>query len=167
MTKQIIAIWAEDEKKLIGREGSLPWRLPKELQHFKETTTGQVLLMGRVTFEGMNRRILPGRETLILSSEPDFEAEGVLVMRSIQEVLDWFYKQEKTLFVVGGARVYKSMEAHYDGLIKTTVHGDFEGDTYFPELDWSDFKMTDEITFEADETNHHAFTVSQWSRRKS
>ena len=72
MTKKLIAIWAEDDNHLIGVNERLPWRLPKELQHFKETTMGQALLMGRVTFDGMNRRILPGRETLILTRDSDF-----------------------------------------------------------------------------------------------
>ena len=90
MTKKIVAIWAEDENHLIGVNDGLPWRLPKELKHFKETTMGQALLMGRVTFDGMKRRILPGRETLILTRDKAFEADGVTVVHDMDQVFEWF-----------------------------------------------------------------------------
>lgn len=165
MTKKIIGIWAEDEQGLIGREGGLPWHLPKELQHFKETTQGHALLMGRVTFDGMKRRLLPGRQTLILSSDSSLANEKVTVFSSVEQVLDWFDKQDKHLFIVGGARVYKSFEPYYDAIIKTKVHGHFEGDTYFPDLDWSLFEELSSEKVEADDQNAHAFTVYHFERR--
>ena len=61
MTKKIAAIWAQDQNGLIGKDQSLPWHLPAELKHFKEITTGHAILMGRVTFDGMHRRVLPNR----------------------------------------------------------------------------------------------------------
>ena len=67
MTKKIVAIWAQDEEGVIGKDNRLPWHLPAELQHFKETTLNHAILMGRVTFDGMGRRLLPKRETLILT----------------------------------------------------------------------------------------------------
>src|SRR5699024_11588003 len=85
MTKQLIAIWAEDENHLIGVDGGLPWHLPKELKHFKETTMGQALLMGRVTFDGMGRRVLPGRDTLVLTRDKTYQADGVTVVHSRSE----------------------------------------------------------------------------------
>ena len=166
MTKKIIAIWAEDERGLIGRDGGLPWRLPKELQHFKETTNGHALLMGRVTFDGMNRRLLPGRETLILSANLSEDDLSVKVLSSVEEVLDWFQQEDKTLFVVGGASVYKAFEPYYDDIIKTTVHGSFEGDTYFPDFDWSEFVEVSSQRFLKDESNSHDFTVTHWTRQK-
>lgn len=166
MSKKIIAIWAEDEAGLIGVDNRLPWRLPKELQHFKETTMGQALLMGRVTFDGMNRRILPGRETLILSRQPDDTAQEVAWLTSPRAVLDWFAQQDKDLYVVGGASVYATMSPHYDRLVKTTVHGRFEGDTYFPALDFSAFEKIAEQFFEVDEANPYAFTVTVYEKKK-
>ena len=105
--KKIVAIWAEDDRHLIGVKGSLPWHLPKELNHFKEMTMGQALLMGRVTFDGMNRRVLPGRDTLILTHDPQFKAEGVSIVHSVPEALSWYRQQDKSLFIVGGASIYK------------------------------------------------------------
>ena len=89
MTKKIVAIWAQDEKGVIGKEDRLPWHLPAELKHFKETTLNHAILMGRVTFDGMGRRLLPGRETLILTRDKDFDCEGVTTVTSVEEALAW------------------------------------------------------------------------------
>lgn len=159
-TKKIIAIWAEDDNHLIGVNGGLPWRLPKELKHFKETTMGQALLMGRVTFDGMNRRILPGRETLILTRDENFKADGVTVVNSLADALAWFENQDKDLYIVGGASIYQAFSGTYDAIIKTSVHGTFSGDTYFPEIDLTGFKEVSQIFFEKDDENAYDFTVT-------
>ncbi|MDY4762426.1 dihydrofolate reductase [Streptococcus thoraltensis] len=165
MSKDIIAIWAEDKNHLIGHKDSLPWRLPKELKHFKETTMGQVLLMGRVTFEGMNRRVLPGRQTIVLTRDKDYQAEGVIVLHSKEEVLEWFENQDKTLFIVGGARIYQSFLPVSNKLLKTEVDGVFEGDTYFPDYPEADFELVSEKFFEKDEKNAYNFTVKELIRK--
>lgn len=164
MTKQIIAIWAEDEDHLIGVNGGLPWRLPKELHHFKETTMGQALLMGRKTFDGMNRRVLPGRETIILTKDEQFQADGVTVLNSVEQVIKWFQEHNKTLFIVGGASIYKAFLPYCEAIIKTKVHGKFKGDTYFPDVNLSEFKVISRDYFEKDEQNAHAFTVTYFEK---
>lgn len=164
--KKIVAIWAEDDRHLIGVKGSLPWHLPKELNHFKEMTVGQALLMGRVTFDGMNRRVLPGRDTLILTHDPQFKAEGVSIVHSVPEALSWYRQQDKSLFIVGGASIYKAFESYYDKIIKTSVHGQFEGDTYFPLRDFSSFQEISQAFFEKDENNSHDFTVTVLEKKE-
>lgn len=164
MTKKIVAIWAEDENRLIGVNDGLPWRLPKELKHFKETTMEQALLMGRVTFDGMKRRILSGRETLILTRDKTFEADGVTVVHDMDDVFEWFKNHDKTLFVVGGASIYKTFLPYCDAIIKTTVHGEFEGDTYFPEVDLKDFKKVSESFNEKDDKNAYDFTITVFEK---
>lgn len=165
MTKKIIAIWAEDENGLIGADGRLPWHLPKELKHFKKTTTGHALLMGRVTFDGMKRRVLPHRETIILTRDQGFQAEGVKALNSPEEVLAWFNSQDKNLYVVGGASIYKVFENYYDELIRTKVHGRFLGDTYFPDFNWSGFKQTASTDFDSDDKNAYPFTITVWQKK--
>ena len=152
MTKKIVAIWAEDENHLIGVNDGLPWRLPKELKHFKETTMGQALLMGRVTFDGMKRRILPGRET------------GVTVVHDMDQVFEWFKNHDKTLYVVGGASIYKAFLPYCDEIIKTTVHGEFEGDTYFPDVDLEQFTKVSESFYEKDDKNAYDFTITVFEK---
>ena len=84
MTKKIVAIWAQDEKGVIGKEDRLPWHLPAELKHFKETTLNHAILMGRVTFDGMGRRLLPKREILILTRNSDEKMDGVSIFNDIE-----------------------------------------------------------------------------------
>lgn len=87
MTKKIVAIWAQDEEGVIGKDNRLPWHLPAELQHFKETTLNHAILMGRVTFDGMGRRLLPKRETLILTRNSEEKIDGVTTFYDVQSVL--------------------------------------------------------------------------------
>ena len=108
MSKQLIAIWAEAHNHVIGKNHTMPWHLPAELAHFKKTTMGSAILMGRVTFDGMNRRCLPGRETLILTRDKEFNCEGVTTVTSVEEALAWFEQQDKDLYIAGGAGVYKA-----------------------------------------------------------
>ncbi|GBG97071.1 dihydrofolate reductase [Lactococcus termiticola] len=165
----IAAIWAEDEKRLIGVDGHLPWRLPAELAHFKATTMGQSILMGRKTYEGMNKRVLPGRTSIVLTKQADYDAENeaVLVMHSVDEVLAWYQKQADDLYIIGGAEILKAFDGHYEKLYQTLVHGEFEGDAYFPEnLSFADFELLRQKRHEQDEKNPYAFTVKEFGRLK-
>lgn len=105
MTKKIIAIWAQDRSGIIGKSNRLPWHLSKDLEHFKETTLNQVILMGRITFEGMNKRLLPNRETLILTSQLDYQVNGATVVTCVEAVWTWYKSQDNNLYIVGGSKV--------------------------------------------------------------
>lgn len=142
----------------------MPWHLPAELAHFKKTTMGSAILMGRVTFDGMNRRCLPGRETLILTRDEDFDCEGVTTVTSVEEALAWFEQQDKDLYIAGGAGVYKAFDGHYDALIKTTIEADLEGDTYFPQLDMTAFKEVSHERVAKDDKNAYDFSISRYEK---
>lgn len=165
MTKKIVAIWAQDQCGIIGKNNQLPWHLPKDLKHFKETTLNQVILMGRVTFEGMDKRLLPNRETLILTTQSDYEVDGATIVTCIGEVLDWYTNQDKTLYIVGGSKVYKLFEPYVDELIVTQVQAEVEGDTYFPkDFDFSKFSLVSSTIFEKDELNEFEFMIEHYVR---
>ena len=165
MTKKIIAIWAQDKSGIIGKNNHLPWHLPKDLKHFKETTLNQAILMGRVTFEGMNKRLLPNRETLILTTQSDYQVEGANVVTSVEEVLTWYTNQDKTLYIVGGSQVYKLFEPYVDELFVTQVQAEVEGDTYFPkDFDFSKFSLVSSVFHEKDEQNQFDFTIEYYVR---
>ena len=83
----LAALWSQDKTGLIGKEQTLPWHLPNDLQYFKKMTIGKTIVMGRKTFEGMGSRPLPGRQTIILTRNKNFQASGVVVMHSLEEVL--------------------------------------------------------------------------------
>lgn len=99
----IIGIWAEDEQGLIGQNEKMPWHLPAEQQHFKKTTMGQAILMGRKTFDGMQKRVLPGRISIVLTRDQNYRStdEHVLIMHSLEDVLKWYRNQEKRFIHYG------------------------------------------------------------------
>ena len=166
MTKKIVAIWAQDEEGIIGKDNRLPWYLPAELQHFKETTLNHAILMGRVTFVGMGRRLLPKRETLILTRNSDEKMDGVSIFNDIESVLDWYQSQDKNLYVIGGKQIFQAFEPYIDEVIVTQVHASVEGDTYFPEdFDLSLFETVSSKFYDKDEKNPYDFTI-QYRKRK-
>ena len=166
MTKKIVAIWAQDEKGVIGKEDRLPWHLPAELQHFKETTLNHAILMGRVTFDGMGRRLLPKRQTLILTRNSDEVVDGVLVFQDVKSVLAWYQSQEKNLYIIGGKQIFQAFEPYLDEIIVTQIHAQVEGDTYFPEdFDLSLFETVASKSYTRDEKNNYDFTI-QYRKRK-
>lgn len=169
MTKKISAIWAQDKNGLIGKGANLPWYLPADFAHFKATTTGHAMVMGRVTFDGMGKRALPNRISLILTRDRDYQVDNdrVLVFHSVKEVLDWYQEQEKNLYVLGGGQVFSAFEPYLDEIVKTDIHGQFEGDVYFPEdFDWSVFVEKKAEMRAKDTDNPVDFTVRVFERRE-
>lgn len=165
MNKKLVAIWAQDKSGIIGKDNHLPWHLPKDLKHFKETTLNQAILMGRVTFGGMNKRLLPNREILILTTQSDYQVYGATVVTSVEEVLDWFKNQDKTLYIVGGSQVYKLFEPYVDELVITQVQAEVDGDTYFPkDFDFSNFSLISSTVYEKDNQNEFNFMVERYER---
>lgn len=165
MTKKIIAIWAQDTKGIIGKSNKLSWYLPKDLNHFKETTLNQVILMGRVTYEGLNKRLLPNRETLILTNQSDYQVDGATVVTSVEEALNWYKNQDKTLYIVGGSQVYKLFEPHVDELVVTQVQAEVEGDINFPkDFDFSKFSLVSSAVYDRDSQNEFDFVVEHYER---
>ena len=167
MTKKIVAIWAQDQKGVIGKEDRLPWHLPAELKHFKETTLNHAILMGRVTFDGMGRRLLPGRETLILTRNTQESIEGALVFQNVEDVLDWYHHQAKNLYIIGGKQIFQLFEPYLDEIIVTQIHAQVEGDTYFPEdFDLTAFETVSSKSYSKDEKNVYDFTIEYRKRKE-
>ena len=146
----------------------MPWHLPAELQHFKQTTMGQVILMGRVTFDGMKKRVLPGRTSIILTKDQAYnvENEDVLVMHSKEEVLNWYQKQEKSLYIIGGSQILKLFSDQLEELIQTEIHAEIDGDTYAPEIDQNLYESTHQVHHPKDEKNPYDVTVHYYKRKE-
>jgi len=123
---------------VIGVDGGLPWRLPDDLRRFKELTLGHVLVMGRRTYESIGRP-LSGRTTVVVTRQPDWEAgfDQIVTARSVPEALARAAELDEEVFVVGGAQVYAEALTLADRLELTLVEASPEGDTFFPEVDWS------------------------------
>jgi dihydrofolate reductase len=134
-----VIIAAVAHNGVIGVEGRLPWQIPQDLARFKELTMGQALVMGRATFESIGR-VLPGRSNIVLTRRPDWAHEGVDVARSLEEAVDIATSRGQDAFVAGGAEVYRSALATADELELTEVDAEPEGDTWFPSVDWSEWR---------------------------
>ena len=121
---------------VIGRNGGLPWHLPEDLPRVKRITMGHVLLMGRRTYESIGRA-LPGRTTVVVTRTPGWSADGVLVAASIEDALTLASGIDSQLFVFGGSAVFAATLPLADHMYLTHVDAAPDGDTYFPDVDWS------------------------------
>ena len=122
---------------VIGDQGGMPWHLPEDLARFKSLTMGHTMIMGRRTFDSIGRA-LPGRSTVVVTRQPCWSAEGVIVARSVPEALE--AAEDDEVFVVGGAEVYRQTLEVADVLEITEIDQSPPGDTVFPELDWSEWQ---------------------------
>lgn len=160
----LTAIWAQDEKGLIGNEGTLPWHLPDDLKFFKEKTIHHTIVMGRKTFEGMNSRPLPDRVTIVMTREQEYQADGVLVMHSPQEVLDYAKNHEDTL-IAGGAGIFQAFMPYLDKMYRTVIYDTFKGDVYFPDIDWQEWQLVESRPGVVDEKNKYPHTFETYIRK--
>jgi dihydrofolate reductase len=127
-------IWAQADDGVIGNEGTIPWHLPEDLAHFRDTTMGSTVLMGRLTWESIPSRFrpLPGRRNLVLTRHSDWEAEGAERVGSIDEAIAW---TKTDLWVIGGAQVYDAALPFADRVVVTYVDATYDGDAFAPLLD--------------------------------
>jgi dihydrofolate reductase len=158
----VALVAAVSENGVIGRGGGLPWHLPDDFRWFQRLTKGHVLIMGRRTFESLDRP-LPDRRLLVLSRDPAFDAGGATVVPSLADALAAAGDVDR-VFVAGGAAVYRAALPRADRLFITRVHASVEGDVLFPEVDWSRWTLTEENFHPADERHAHAFTIRCYER---
>lgn len=135
---EIIIIVAIAKNRVIGRNGQLPWHLPSDLQHFKKTTMGCPLIMGRKTFDSIGKP-LPGRDNIVLTRDKDLQIPGCVVMHSVQDAIEHCRDQEKA-FIIGGGDIFRLALPFTDSLIVTALERDVEGDVYFDPIDPDQFK---------------------------
>jgi dihydrofolate reductase len=150
----------------IGIDGQLPWGLKSDLQHFKNLTSGNVVIMGRKTFESIGRP-LPNRINIVITRNKDFQHEGIIVADSVQAALKLSegYKPEE-VFIIGGAEIYKQTLSLADKLYITEVEfSDDKADTYFPQIDPKVWKETYRQNFMADEDNQYNFSFVEYEKR--
>jgi len=128
----LIIIAAHDPNLVIGKDGQLPWHFKEDLKFFKKTTMGYPLLMGRIVFEELNEKPLPGREALVLSRSKSYN--HVQSFKTLESAIDFIKESDyEKVFVIGGGDVYKQMIDTADKLIITEIHEAYEGDTFFPD----------------------------------
>lgn len=150
---------AMDKNRLIGRDNDLPWRLPADLAYFKKVTMGHPIVMGRKTFEAIGKP-LPGRRNIIVTRNKQYKQPGCEVLYSIEDIYKVGGGTEE-VFVIGGAEIFKEVMPMMDRLYVTYIDEEFEGDTYFPNINDNEWRIISEEPGITDEKNlyHHRFVV--------
>ncbi len=157
-------IVAQARNRVIGAAGQLPWRLKDDLAHFRRTTMGAPVIMGRRTWESLPKRPLPGRANIVISRDWNYDAAEARVYSSFMPALNAaraiaLRAGQREVFVIGGAAIYALALPLADRIYLTEVDAAPEGDAFFPALEAAHWHETSATRFEAGEGNDHAFTV--------
>lgn len=147
---------------MIGVDNTLPWRLPADLRHFRQLTTGHHVIMGRRNYESIGRP-LPERINIVVTRNSAYQAPGCRVRHSLEEALD-DTGDDPEVFVIGGAEIYRQALPRADRIYLTLVHAQVPGDTYFPEFDRGEWKEVRRTRHEADEKNPYACSFTVYDR---
>lgn len=162
---EIAIIAAVSENNVIGNKNKIPWHLPADLKYFKKTTLGHPVIMGQNTYESIGKP-LPKRVNIILSDDKDYKVSGCFVFNSIPEAIDYLKnKRHKKAFVIGGASIYKQFINTADEIYLTRVLGNFNGDTYFPQIDADKWKVFSQKLYPKDDNNPYDMVFIIYNRR--
>jgi dihydrofolate reductase len=159
---------AATENDVIGRDNGMPWHLPDDLKYFKARTMGKPMLMGRKTFESIGKP-LPGRTSVVMTRDPNWKHDGVVVVRSLDEALRWVASSAanapanaasgvRELCAVGGAEIFRLVWPLAKRLFLTRIHANIEGDTFFPKVEAREWREVERTEHAADE--RHAYAMS-------
>lgn len=157
-------IVAAASNNAIGKNNALLWHLPNDLKFFKNTTWGMVVIMGRKTFESVNKP-LPGRINIVITGQEGWNADGVLVAVNLDDALEQARLTNcKEIFIIGGGEIYRQSMLMADKIYLTRVHEVIEGDVYFPEIDPALWNQTGNLDFKADEKHRFDYSFQTWER---
>ena len=160
-------IVAVSENNVIGKNNQLIWHLPADMQYFKAKTSGHCIITGRKNYESIPEkyRPLPNRTNIIITRQSDYQAPGAIVVDSIEAAIT---KAKETgdneIFIIGGGEIFKQVMDKTDKIYLTKIHHKFEGDTFFPELDLSQWKEIKRVDCQTDEKNKYAYSFLEFVR---
>lgn len=141
---EIIVIVAVAQNNVIGKDGDIPWRIKEDFQHFKDATWGHPCIMGDKTYESLpsNAKPLPGRENIILTFDKNYNPSGTTIFYDFNDAINYCKnKKVPRAFITGGATIYKLGLKVADTFELTRIYKDYEGDTFFPEVNFDDWKL--------------------------
>ena len=163
-TPKIALVSAVSRNGVIGRNNTLPWRLPADLARFKQLTLGHPIIMGRKTWDSLGRP-LPGRRNIVISRQAGLQLGGAECFISLQAAIAACAGVEQ-VFVIGGGELYQQALPMAAALYITEVQADIEGDTYFPSIDGEHFEEAQRQSHSADERNEWAFDFVDYVRKQ-
>lgn len=155
--KKISIIVAIAENFAIGLNNQLLWHIPDDLKRFKRITSGHQVIMGKLTYKSLPLRPLPNRTNIVITDVKGEKFEGATTVYSIQEALDLCNDNSES-FIIGGGSVYRQFLPYCNKLYITVVHKNFKADTFFPEVDFEQWKLIEREDHEKDD--HLDFSYS-------
>ncbi len=158
----ISIIVAMAQNRVIGKDNALPWHLPADLKHFKAMTLGKPIIMGRKTWESLPGK-LPDRTHIVVTANPDYQADGCVVVNSLEQAIAAAGVAPEVM-IVGGAMLYGQALSLADRIYLTMVEADAEGDIQFPEYDQQQWRETARERHPGDDKNPHAYSFITLSR---
>ena len=160
----ISIIVAVSEDWGIGKNNELLWHIPEDLKRFKRLTTGNVIIMGKKTWESLPRRPLPDRKNIVLTDVPNEYIEGSVTAYSVRDALSKCDK-EKEIFIIGGGSIYRQFISLADRLYITHVHKKAPADVYFPELDLNKWAIVEKEEFPVSGEESISYTYTVYERK--
>ena len=161
---QLAHIYARSQNRVIGADGRIPWRLPDDFKHFKKTTMGKPIIMGRKTYED-HESALPGRLNLVVTSNPDYQAaEGVEVVTSLDAAIQRAAQESDQAFIIGGIGLFTQTFDQVQTVYETVVHTAIPGDAILPAFDFTGWQCELLEEHPADDRHPFAFTITRWDR---
>ncbi len=158
-------IAAVSENNVIGKDNKLPWHLPTDMKYFKNITWAMPVIMGRKSFEALGKP-LKGRRNIVITRNKNWKAEGVEIVPSIDQAITLAAQTDaKEIFITGGAEIFQAALPSADRIYLTLVHGNFDGDAFFPEMNKDEWEMVSNKECEPDEKNAYALSFQVWERK--
>ncbi len=139
--KRVVMVAAVADNGVIGLDGGIPWKISEDLKHFRETTRGHTVVMGRTTYDGIGHP-LPYRTNVVVTRDPDWSAEGVFVAHSVQEGIELAQGFEGDVMIGGGTQIYEAAMPYATHQVLTEVHQKPDGDTHYPDFDRAEWRET-------------------------
>ncbi|HKL35955.1 MAG TPA: dihydrofolate reductase [Salegentibacter sp.] len=159
----ITMIAAAAENNALGKDQDLVWHLPDDFKRFKKLTTGHHIIMGRKTFETFPKP-LPNRTHIVITRKDNYLKKDAIITSSLEKALE-FAKNDEQPFIIGGGEIYELGMDVADKIELTRVHGTFEADTFFPEIDEDKWELVAEDFHPKDEKHDYAFTYLTYVRK--
>ena len=160
----ISIIYARSKNRCIGRKGRIPWHLPKDFSHFKKTTMGKPIIMGRKTYED-HTSALPGRRNIVITRNKNYQAvEGIEIATDLDNAIRSAYRTSDEIFIIGGAFFFERTLSMATTIYETVVDTEIEGDVFFPNFDLNDWSTELLSTNEIDDKNKFSLKIFKHTR---
>ena len=160
---KITIVAAIASNNVIGKKNSLPWDIPEDLKRFKQLTSGHTILMGRKTFDSIGRP-LPNRTNIVMTKDTNYQKEGVEIVFDEKEALNLIKELNQEVFIIGGSKIYELFEPWASSLMITRVLKDFDGDAFFPDINWNNWQIKSKEDF-LDEKSNISCRLEEYLRK--